>query len=118
MNGIHRIDQKIVCIEDFSTWKNRPVCVMEIPLLNGVYMVRAFTTTCDDDNLVGLLLREIHNPRCNCYDEDEISFNIEFFRPVVEDESKTDIGFAQKILQEQTVKMPKPKILVEVEWNK
>ncbi len=104
MNGIHRIGQKIVCIEDFSRWEHIICCVKEIPILNAVYTVREFVELYHPTG-VGLLLCELYNPPCTCLDDEcEITFEIEYFRPVVEDESKTDIGFAQKILRQRTTR--------------
>lgn len=102
-NGIHRIGQKIVCIEDFSNWVGKPSCIKVIPVLNAVYTVREFVELHHPTG-IGLLLCELHNPPCTCFGEGEITFEIQYFRPVIEDESKTDIGFAQKILRKQTTR--------------
>lgn len=99
---MYRIGQKIICIHDtgWSPFFSKNVIC---PKKDQIYTIRSIRESIDYPNQIGFLLYEIYNHYKvhSSIGIVEPGFLSKRFRPVVEDESKTDISFAINILKQK-----------------
>jgi len=111
-----RVGSKVVCIND--RWLPAS-CATALPEKDKVYVVRGVADKaipCGTANLLrvmvfgeslpGLLLREITNSACECWETAERPFDQTAFRPVIEDESKSKAAVEALKKLADTVKQP------------
>lgn len=106
-----RVGMKVVCINDAYP---KIECTPNLPKKDSIYVIRSIV---DDptseaalryllfgESIIGFLLREITNPVCACIGQ-ERAFHSASFRPVIEDESKTDISALVDLLKTAPTKV-------------
>jgi hypothetical protein len=103
MNPIKRVGQKVICVTRLNEIMAHCAMIKAAPEQGKIYTVAGFETAKYGP---GIHLREVPSVTCVCDRLKNSPWPIASFRPVVEDESKTDISAFKKLLNPTPEKTP------------